>query len=552
MNRALATLLRLNSRAIFRRLLRGVRSWRGALLLLFTLGFFAMAVGPQIFIAITMRGRPEAQHLSGAFAPLAPLGLLGFTLLFVLTSAGEAAVYFTPAEVDLLFSAPFTRRDLLLYKVAKTGVGLVCVSAFMSLMMLVNFRWWLAGFLGLLLSLAMVQLLGMVTALAGQLVGEAAYTRARKVVLLVVAVVVAWGLSQAMGEVQARGLSGGLEALRGSTAFGVLMAPFEVFTRVMFADRWFPDLIGWGVAALAIDAALLAIVLKLDADYLEVAAGISQKIYERARRAKQGGGVAMPVTARAGRLRAPMFPWLAGAGPVAWRQVLIVLRTSRHMLVTSVAIVGMMTAGFYFAPGPAQGGSSSTIAPWIGVAMTFYLTFIFSMQLPWAFRGDLDHIETLKALPLRPTRVAIGELAGGIVVLTAIQLAIFGLLTAASPMAWRVTLASAAFCLPFNGLMLGLNNFLFLLYPVRHPAGTTFDFQMLGRMMLFFFFQILALVPMVGIAAGLGGAAYLLAGYSWPSFVVTAWLVLAAELPPLLIAVAWAFERFDVSTQTPA
>jgi hypothetical protein len=30
------------------------------------------------------------------------------------------------------------------------------------------------------------------------------------------------------------------------------------------------------------------------------------------------------------------------------------------------------------------------------------------------------------------------------------------------------------------------------------------------------------------------------------------WLVLAAELLPLILAVAWAFERFDVSTQTPA
>jgi hypothetical protein len=33
---------------------------------------------------------------------------------------------------------------------------------------------------------------------------------------------------------------------------------------------------------------------------------------------------------------------------------------------------------------------------------------------------------------------------------------------------------------------------------------------------------------------------------------VTTWLVLAAELLPLVVAVAWAFQRFDVSTQTPA
>ena len=67
--------------------------------------------------------------------------------------------------------------------------------------------------------------------------------------------------------------------------------------------------------------------LKLDANYIESAATISQKVYERIRRTKQGGGVAMPVGARAGRLRLPPFPWLAGVGPIAWRQLLLAMRT---------------------------------------------------------------------------------------------------------------------------------------------------------------------------------------------------------------------------------
>ena len=184
--------------------------------------------------------------------------------------------------------------------------------------------------------------------------------------------------------------------------------------------------------------------------------------------------------------------------------------------------------------------------------MTFYMTFVFSMQLPWAFRGDLDHIEFLKTLPLGPLFLAVGELAGGVLMLTGIQFVLFGILAAATPSGWPLMLAAAAFCLPFNGLTLGLNNVLFLLYPVRNPTGTTFDFQMFGKMMLFFFLQIMLLVPLLGIPAAMGGAAYFLAGYSWAAFVVTAWLLLAAELLPIALAVAWAFARFDVSTQTPA
>jgi hypothetical protein len=552
MNRALLTLLTLNYKAAVRRALRGVKTWRGAFLLLFTLGFVAMMVGPQLFMITSMRGRPVADQFSGLAEPLAPLGLLGFTLLFVFTSAGETAVAFTPAEVDILFAAPFTRRELLLYKLSKTGLALLMVASFLSFTTLIYLRSWLSGFVGILLAMAMMQLVGMVTALAGQIVAESVYTRARKAVMLGVAILAMFGLAEAAGSVPSEGVAGILMAMRGSAVVRVAVAPFEVFTSAMFADRWFPDLVGWGAGALAIDVALLAIVLRLDANYVETAATISQKVYERIRRSKQGGGIAMPVGAGARRLRLPGLPWMGGTGPVAWRQLLIVLRTSRHLLLTSMVVVGMVGAGLVFAPGTGRGAQTATAVPWFGVGMTFYMTFVFTMQLPWAFRGDLDHLEFLKTLPMAPLSLATGQLAGGVLVLTGIQLALFGILAATTPSAWPLLLAAAAVCLPFNGLTLGVNNFLFLLYPVRNPTGTTFDFQMFGKMMLFFFLQMLLLAPMLGIPAAMGGAAYFLVGGSWPAFVATAWLLLAAELVPLAMAVAWAFARFDVSTQTPA
>ena len=61
--------------------------------------------------------------------------LLLSALLFVFRPAGEKAIYFSPAEVDFLFPAPFHRRELLIYKLAKTLVGLV----FMALIFSVSF-----------------------------------------------------------------------------------------------------------------------------------------------------------------------------------------------------------------------------------------------------------------------------------------------------------------------------------------------------------------------------------------------------------------------------
>jgi hypothetical protein len=550
MNRALFRLILLNHKSFLRRTLRGFRTVRGAFLLLFTLGIIALMIGPQVFSAIMVGGRPELRHISDATASFAAPALFAFTLLFVFTSAGEVAVAFTPAEIDLLFAAPFTRRELLIYKLAKTALALLILSAFVSLTMLMNFRSWPAGFVGLVLSLGMMQLVGMATALVGQIVTESAYTRARKAILLALAIVMLAGLADVLRRAQGQGFAEIVASLQHSAIFRVLLAPFSVFTRAMFAERWFPDLIGWAAGALAIDSGLLILVLKLDANYIESAATISQKVYERMQRTKQGGGIAMPVGPRAGRLRLRPLPWLAGVGPIAWRQLLLAMRTSRQMLIMTVVILAMGIAMVAFSPGAGRGrGPAAALS---GIGMIFYLTFIFTMQLPWAFRGDVDHIDFLKTLPVRPGVVAAGELAGGVLFLTVLQLVLLAALTAAAPTSWALTLVAAAFSLPFNGMLMAINNLLFLVYPVRMPAGGTGDFQVMGRVSLFMFLQFVLLIPLAGIPAALGGLAYLLTGYSLWVFALTSWLVLSAELLPLVLAVAWAFERFDVSTQTPA
>jgi hypothetical protein len=294
---------------------------------------------------------------------------------------------------------------------------------------------------------------------------------------------------------------------------------------------------------------LLIVILKLDANYLESAATISQKIYEQLRRTKQGGGIAMPASSRAGRIRLPQPPWLAGIGPIAWRQLLLAIRTSRHMFFTSIMLAVLFLAGTQFT---SVGPAGAAFTPAMGIGLTAYLTFLFSMQLPWAFRGDLDHIDFLKTLPLHPVALTVGELAGGALLLTLLQVIMLALFTAATPAGAPAMLVAAAFTTPFNALVLGLSNLLFLVYPVRVMAGTSFDFQTFGKMMIFFLLQILMMVPLLGIPAGAGALAYLLTGFSWPMLALIAWLVLVAELLPLVMLVAWAFQRFDPSTQMPA
>ena len=98
----------------------------------------------------------------------------------------------------------------------------------------------------------------------------------------------------------------------------VLLAPFEVFSHTIMAPRVFPDLVCWGAGSLAIDALLLALIFKLDADYLESAAAISQKLYEKSSTDEARGRNCITDLAEGGEHPAGAgFP--GSEAPVPWR-----------------------------------------------------------------------------------------------------------------------------------------------------------------------------------------------------------------------------------------
>lgn len=274
---------------------------------------------------------------------------------------------------------------------------------------------------------------------------------------------------------------------------------------------------------------------------------ISQKLYEKVQRVKQGGGIVLPASQKAANIRLARFPWLGGAGPLAWRQILMAIRTSKYALVISATIGVVIAVMAFLAP---RNANSPDFISIIGVSFLGYLTFIFSMQLPWAFRGDIVHMDCLKSLPVAPLAMAVGELTGGLVLLSVIQLVILiGLLGAGGNPVLILTVM--AFLIPFDLLLLAMSNTIFLIYPVRFSQGTSADFQMIGRTMLFMLMQFLILIPSLGIPAGFAALAYVLSGFHLPVFAVTAWILLAAEVPLWLFLLASMFVRFDPGTETP-
>src|SRR5512138_1997956 len=113
-----------------RRMFRGVRSVRGTVLSIISVVVLFLWMGPSLFVRNPHAPDPQAIH------DLGPMAILGLVVLIVITSGSDAAITFSAAETDLLFPGPFTRRQLLLYKVAKVLLAALGTSLIFSFVLL--------------------------------------------------------------------------------------------------------------------------------------------------------------------------------------------------------------------------------------------------------------------------------------------------------------------------------------------------------------------------------------------------------------------------------
>src|SRR5205823_6433090 len=120
--------------------------------------------------------------------------------------------------------------------------------------------------------LMFMQLLAMAVALVTATAGEVASNWRRRLALaavLALAGAAAWQVGREALALPPREL---LARLEGAPALQWALAPFRWFVLAFTAERLWPDLARWGSLALAVDLALLAFILALDAQYLESAA----------------------------------------------------------------------------------------------------------------------------------------------------------------------------------------------------------------------------------------------------------------------------------------
>jgi hypothetical protein len=536
-------LIGLQYRGWLRHVKRGAGTVRGVLVLAFSTLLFVFWLVSLFFN--TASSRPQDPELAER---IAPLGLLAICIMNVLFSTGERVITFQPAEVDFLFPGPFTRRQLLTYKL----VGLLAVALFQSLIFFLLTRnvsgSLLSGLVGVFMIVVFFQFFTLALTLTATTIGARAYGWGRKIVLIVVVLAVALVAAQSW-----RGVSGDdpiavLAQMEQSTVWRAVRTPLLWFTKTFRAEHVWPDLVQYGSLALLVDVALLAIIFALDAQYLEASAAASERRYQlmQQRRSMQDVLAAGPSRSGKARFTLPSLPWLGGVGPILWRQLVTVSRSYMPLFV----LLGMLGATI----APLFGRASDLPDPsleMLQLGMLLGLTIFLTPTVLCDFRSDVDRIDVLKTLPIGPIWIVVGQLLAPTLLLCFLQMIVVAVLLAVLGRVEPLLLAVPLLGLPINFVLFAIENVLFLFFPVRMMATTPGDMQTSGRYMLIFVAKYICLLPIV-LAAFLAGLLAWFISQSVGIMLAAAAMVVAAAGVSLVPVAVLAFRRFDVSRDTPA
>ena len=465
---------------------------------------------------------------TAGFRRWSPLGLWALIALGLLSPRG---LYFKPAEVAMLFPAPLSRRDLVLFNVVSRARMGVLSSLWLAAFPALRGRSFVAAFVGYFFCVVLLQVTAQCFAVGRLWLASRPALR--------------WTLAASLAA---------LALLLMMTRDLAWLAPALWLTRpfveALVAES-FGALLAWSAAAAGILAALVAALCAMDVAYLEAALSGSRKASEQRARARSGGAFAALKPSLG--FRVPHFPRLSGAGPIAWRQCMEAVRNPRGaLLVLFVALMGAAVVGLTSFLGRGPDDTPPLLLPSLSLSMIFASTLLTGDNLAFDFRRDLDRMPMLKALPVSSLAICAGQVAAATLFVTAIQAVGVVIVIAVADVFELATMLWLVVLLPLaNWSAIAIENALFLAIPYRTVAEDPADVAFVGRLMLSMVLKVTTIAAVAGSGAAFGWlAGSFLGSFALGALAAGVWL--AAACVPLTLLVAHAFDRFDVARDIPA
>ncbi|MEM9973536.1 MAG: putative ABC exporter domain-containing protein [Pseudomonadota bacterium] len=538
MDAALTQLLMLRLRGGLRQRLLQLASVRG---LLFSLAFGGIiwflivsnsASGTGLFGTAAL----DRAALGEQIMTFMPLSMLGLSLLTVVLTTGPT-FHFSPNEINFLFTGPFRRRDLILYKFSAYLAGVIFSSAFVTLIAPPQIGSPLSVFIATMLTLVFVQLNSAVISMTGHALDGSRFARVRSpatvffCALAAATVLYAWVTPD-------RGIIDLLSEFRHSWIGTIILIPYIVFAELFVAPT-LSVLALWALVAIAINAALLWAAIELDARTTDRSLAENARLSNRWERIKQGGS--FWATERTEVRSIHRAPTLGGLGPIAARQALNALRNSFKLILVFVGLAACI------APISAALGVPITDAQTLMIIYIF-IAFILPRNLVCDFRGDLSRMEIYKTLPIAPWRICAGQLVvqvllGYVIALTIIASA----LAFEEGVTTQVALVLAAFALPLTLLIYAVENTVHLLFPTKLVAMGRADFEFLGRSIVEFIAKTIFVFAAIAASGAVGLGTFNMIGSTLVLPGLASWLTLLLIGLLTLVALQCAFRRFAVA-----
>lgn len=553
MNKFLFELLKLLFRARLRQMRRAIMTVRGALMTVFGLCMFMIGFLPALiqFAMWRLKAEPgEAPPFiavipEGGMHTIVALGIMSFTILMLLIASRKSSIVFELCEIDLLFPAPFTNRELITYRLTKTCVPILITALFVSLFALIAQLNLVAFFIGTVLALVFVFIGPPVCAVVTRIPGMRIVIRALGVAMVIPVILAASHALNTVSLVDAQSIAKLVLEFKSYPSIAVVMFPFEIFGRTIVATTIFPDLIIWGGLAFLIDAALFWFVVNYHGRHIEESFAMSEKIHSTRQCIRQGGSI-FAVKAPKGRIKPiPELPRFAGAGPIVWRQIIALHRTS-SVLVKLIGLQIVPIGIMIYVLGDTPDEAIYAILPMVAIFMSFFLP----PMVRFDFRSDLAKMDYLKTLPVHSSMIALGQILVPALLISALQCPLICATAILSGELWL--LAIAFFLIPVvNFIIIAIDNAVFLVYPTAQIAASPGDFRFMARMYLTMIIKLVVLGACLAPACLAAFLVHWLTGGNMPLTFLAAWLVVTPVAIGAVPVVAITFNRFDPSTDTP-
>jgi ABC-2 type transport system permease protein len=380
-------------------------------------------------------GMPRASR-QRAFAPTAtsapsgirsPFELGGAAFLFVLCASAwipsgrrRPALNFTQSDVQFLFPAPFTRRELIRYKLLRSQTGVLIGSAFMTFL----FRpWTLASgmfFVGMALFMTILNLHLTGISLSRESLGTHGMSGLARqwlplalavgaTIVLVVTVVLDW---PTLSSLQSAGLLAELWRLATTGASGIVMWPFRAVVRVPAAETpaAFLGALPWALLILALNYVW---VIRSDARFEEASAELAEKIARIRKGQRPSAPKPRSATQTPFRLSLEGRPEMA----IFWKNLILLGRYAS--LRTLLRFVPLFLIVATFARVQGAGGAGAALAGLC--AIVFVITLLLGPQLARNdLRQDLANLALIKTWPVNGATLVRGEVMAPAALLTAI------------------------------------------------------------------------------------------------------------------------------------